>query len=231
MTIRNWIRMFFMTLVIGGLVTGLAGFIIRWNEFSELFQSAEILQLLSVFIWLVFVGMTFSVISQMGFFAYLTIHQFGLRMFRSVTLWNLVQLVIIALVIFDLVYFRFKTFASGKESIAPYIALTFFLLFVSVVTAFIKMKQSNKSTFVSALFFMVVVTILEWLPVLQVKNDTSWLYLMLFALLSCNAFQILALPKYNALSEKEREARLQRKSNPSSAPTIKKVKPQKPTSK
>jgi KinB signaling pathway activation protein len=220
-----------MTLVIGGLVTGLTGFIVRWDEFSELFQSAEILQLLSVFIWLVFVGMTFSVISQMGFFAYLTIHQFGLRMFRSVTLWNLVQLVIIAVVVFDLVYFRFKAFAGGKESIAPYIALAIFLLLVSVVTSYVKMKQSNKSTFVSALFFMVVVTILEWLPVLQVKKDSSWLYLMLFALLACNAFQILALPKYNARSEKEREVRLLRKNSTSSATTIKKVEPQKSTKK
>ncbi len=51
---------------------------------------------------------------------------------------------------------------------------------------------------------MVVVTILEWLPVLRV-NEASWVYLMIFPLIACNAYQILMLPKYNKLSAEERE--------------------------
>ncbi|MFC9277448.1 KinB-signaling pathway activation protein, partial [Bacillus spizizenii] len=64
-------------------------------------------------------------------------------------------------------------------------------------TANIKQKQSTKKTFVSSLFLMVVITALEWFPALRV-NDEDWLYLMLFPLMACNAFQLLMLPKFAA---------------------------------
>jgi KinB signaling pathway activation protein len=198
-TIRNWIRLFFSTLFLGGFVTAILGIIVRWNEFAPLFTNMEIGRIISTFVWFIFVGFTFSVISQMGFFAYLTVHQFGLRMFRS--LWNPVQLLVIAIVLFDLIYFRFKAFAGEEESLLPYIILAIFIFVVGVVVAFFKNKQSQQNTYVSALFFMVVVTVLEWLPVLQV-NASKWLYLMLFALLACNAYQLLMLPKYNTRSVK-----------------------------
>ncbi|RDI38968.1 KinB-signaling pathway activation protein [Falsibacillus pallidus] len=202
MTIRNWIRLFFSTLFVGGVTAGIIGFIVRWNEFAPLFKNGEIGQIFSVLVWLIGIGFTFSVISQMGFFAYLTIHQFGLRMFRS--LWNPVQLLVIALVIFDLVYFRFQAFAKNGESILPYILLAVLIIVVAIATSWIKSKQTNKNTFISAMFFMIVVTVLEWLPVLTV-NEKSWLYLMLFPLLACNAYQILVLPKYNQLSQEQME--------------------------
>ena len=121
MTIRNWIRLFFSTLLVGGLVTGISGLILRWDEFEPMFRDFNIGGILSVFLWLVVVGFTFSVISQMGFFAYLTIHQFGLGMFRS--FWNTVQIVITALVLFDLIYFRFDGFTSDGEIRYSYIIL------------------------------------------------------------------------------------------------------------
>jgi KinB signaling pathway activation protein len=201
-TIRNWVRFFLHTLFIGGITAGIMGFIIRWHEFAPLFQKGDVLNILSVFIWLVGVGFTFSVISQMGYFAYLTIHQFGLRMFRSSSLWNAVQMILVAFVLFDLVYFRFQAFADKGESLIPYFGLAAFLLAFAVVVAWIKTKQSNKKMFASALFFMVVATVLEWLPVLTV-NEKSWLYLMLFALLFCNAYQLLLLPKYIERSKEE----------------------------
>ncbi|MEI5909234.1 KinB-signaling pathway activation protein [Bacillus spongiae] len=196
MTIRNWIKFFFSTLVVGGVVTGILGFIIRWDEFSNWFYDMDFSQIIPAFIWLVGVGFTFSVISQMGFFAYLTIHQFGVSFFRSSSLWNSVQLVIIALVLFDLIYFRFQKFAAAGESLVSYVLLAIGLLGYGVIVALIKSRQSKSNTFVSALFFMIVVTVLEWLPVLT-TNEKSWLYLMLFTLLACNTYQLLMLPKYN----------------------------------
>lgn len=193
-TIRNWIRFFVHTLLIGGLTASVLGFFIRWDELSPLISAGGWKDILSILAWHVFVGFTFSVISQMGFFAYLTVHQFGASMFRS--FWNSVQFVIIAFVLFDLVYFRFQAFADKGESLLPYIGLAALLLAVGLIVAYFKAKQSNKSIFVSALFFIIVVTVLEWLPVLQ-ANDTKWLYIMLLTLLPCNAFQLLALPKYN----------------------------------
>ncbi|MFK2826887.1 KinB-signaling pathway activation protein [Bacillus sp. B190/17] len=194
MTIRNWIRFFVHTLVIGGIAASILGFFIRWDELAPLVSTGGWKDILSILAWHLFVGFTFSVISQMGFFAYLTVHQFGASMFRS--FWNSVQFVVIAFVLFDLVYFRFQAFADKGESLLPYISLAVLLLLVGLITAFFKAKQSNKSVFISALFFMIVVTVLEWLPVLQ-ANDEKWLYIMLFTLLPCNSFQLLALPKYN----------------------------------
>jgi KinB signaling pathway activation protein len=192
--VQNWIRFFTHTLLIGGAVAGILGFIIRWNEFSPLFANGEWKEVLSVLGWLIGVGFTFSVISQMGFFAYLTIHQFGLGLFRSY--WNFIQIALIVIVLFDLVYFRFEVFSKDGEAIGSYLTLAAVLFFVGLLVAWLKGKGKNKNVFIAALFFMIVVTTLEWLPVLQ-ANEESWLYLMLFTLLPCNAFQLLTLPKYN----------------------------------
>ncbi len=206
MTIRNWIRFFINTLIIGGVITGGASLLIRWDQFGPYFQDGNITGVLSSLLWFLFVGFTFSVISQMGYFAYLTIHQFGLGVFKS--LWNPVQLVLIALVLFDLIYFRFRAFAVEGESYTPYIFLGFGILLIGIVVAYLKNQQSESqtNTFVSALFFMVVVTTLEWLPVLLV-NSVKWLYLMLLALLACNAYQLLRLPKYIQKSQLEKQSK------------------------
>jgi KinB signaling pathway activation protein len=192
--IRKWVKLFLTTLVIGGISTGIVGFAIKWNEYRHLFVSFDVKEIISVLIWHIGVGFIFSVISQMGFFAYLTIHRFGLGIFRSVSLWNSVQLVLISFVLFDLVYFRYQLFAEEGESLFSYISVAVFIFIFSLIIAYIKMKQTNKGAFVPALFFMVVVTVIEWFPVLRI-NEESWLYLMLFPLLICNAYQLLILHK------------------------------------
>lgn len=206
MTIRYLIRFLFHSLLLGGIVTGFLGFIIRWSEFQPYFVDGDIWAIVSTFIWFVCVGFLFAVVSQVGFFCYLFIHPFGLGIFRSHTLWNAVQIVIIGFVLFDLIYFRFTAFAGEGETILPYVALAVIIFVAGLIVAFIKAKQTKKGVFISTLFFMVVVTVVEWLPVLR-PNDPNWIYIMLFTLLACNAYQILLLPKYNQLSAEEREKR------------------------
>jgi len=92
--------------LVGGLTTGVVGFIVRWKEFESIFVPFDFLEILSVLLWLMGVGLIFSILSQMGFFAYLTIHRFGLGIFKSRSLWNAVQVFLILFVLFDLVYFR-----------------------------------------------------------------------------------------------------------------------------
>ena len=36
-TSRNVVKLFFSTLLIGGIVTGITGFIVRWQEFGLIF--------------------------------------------------------------------------------------------------------------------------------------------------------------------------------------------------
>jgi KinB signaling pathway activation protein len=189
---RNWVRLFVSTLIVGAISTSIVGFAIKWDEYQALFLSFDIIEILSILFWLIGVGFIFSIISQMGFFAYLTVHRFGLGIFKK--LWNPVQVLLIAFVFFDLVYFRYQVFAESDQAIMPYIIVAVLLLIFSLSIAYFKSRQSNLQAFVPALFFMYVVSVIEWFPALRV-NDEGWLYLMIFPLLICNAYQLLVLPK------------------------------------
>ncbi|MFJ8531091.1 KinB-signaling pathway activation protein [Bacillus sp. NPDC094106] len=192
MNSRKWVRLFFTTLFLGGISTIFIGFILGWDKYAKFFQNFDGREILAVSFWLMGVGFIFSVISQMGFFAYLTVHRFGLGMFRSSSLWNAVQLFFIAFVLFDFVYLRSVLIANGDVSLGNNILVAGVLFIFGAIVAYIKSKETNKKAFVPALFFMVVVTILEWVPALRV-NDTDWLYLMVIPLLLCNAYQLLIL--------------------------------------
>lgn len=192
---RNWVRFFLSTLLVGGLTTGIIGFALKWSEYKELFISFNLVEIVSILFWLFGVGLIFSVISQMGFFAYLTVHRFGLGIFRSVSMWNLAQIILIVFVLFDLIYFRFQLFAEGNETILSYLLLAFYVFVVGVIIALIKRSNTNKEAFIPALFFMIVVTTIEWFPALRV-NEKDWLLLMLIPLQVCNAYQLLMLPKF-----------------------------------
>jgi KinB signaling pathway activation protein len=205
-TSRNWVKLFFNTLFVGGITTAIVGFIVRWNEFQPYFTEFKLIDILSTLIWLIVMGFLFSVISQMGFFAYLTVHRFGLGIFKSASLWNAVQIVLILFALFDLVYLRYENFADPKDAILPYFGPAILLLVVGLLVAWFKTKQTNREAFIPALFFMIVVTLIEWVPVLRV-NEKSWLYLMMFALMACNAYQLLILHKLNLKSEQERQKR------------------------
>ncbi|WP_053361348.1 KinB-signaling pathway activation protein [Bacillus sp. FJAT-27251] len=204
MTSRNWVRLFMSTLLLGGLTTGVTGFIVRWDEFAPFFSNFNLAEILAILFWLLGVGFIFSLLSQAGFFAYLTIHRFGLGIFKTVRLWNTVQVILIALVLFDLVYFRYAAFAESGSSLLPYLGLALLVLLPALAVAYLKSRQTNSSAFVPALFFMVVATTLEWVPILRV-NEQSWVYLMLFPLIVCNAYQLLMLPKLNQKSQEERQ--------------------------
>jgi KinB signaling pathway activation protein len=222
-TSRNWVKLFLTTLTIGGLTTAIAGFIVRWSEFQPYFTEFKLLDILSATIWLIAMGFLFSVISQMGFFAYLTVHRFGLGIFKSTWLWNGVQLILTLFVLVDFVYLRYVSFAKVGDSLLPYIGLAVLILVISLIVAYLKMKQTNKGAFIPALFFMIVATIVEWVPVLRV-NEKSWLYLMMFSLLACNAYQLLILHKLNARSEQERkkfEESKPKKNKTSKKPSVK----------
>ncbi|MED4904270.1 KinB-signaling pathway activation protein [Parageobacillus thermoglucosidasius] len=200
MNSRKWVRLFLTTLAIGGITTAVIGVILNWGEYEKLFLRMDVLEFAAVLMWHIGVGFIFSIISQMGFFAYLTIHRFGLGVFRSASLWNSVQIVLILFVLFDLVYFRYQVFAAKGESVVGYILIALFILLAGLVVAYVKSAQTNRGAFIPALFFMVVVTVIEWFPALRI-NDKDWLYLMLFPLLICNAYQLLILHKLTGVAK------------------------------
>ena len=195
-----------MTLVIGGITTAIVGFIVRWNEFEPYFTGFKIFDIFSTFIWLLGMGFLFSLISQLGFFAYLTVHRFGLGIFKSISLWNGVQVVLILFALYDLVDWRYTKFAEKGDTLYSFAVPAIILVLVGLLIAWLKMKQTNREAFIPALFVMIVVTLVEWVPAIKV-NERSWLYLMMLALMACNAYQLLILHKLNAKSVEERQKR------------------------
>lgn len=191
MKTRSWVRLFVSTLLIGGGSTLLIGIFLKWNEFTLHFGVSDVKAIGTLILWLIGIGFTFSAVSQMGFFAYLTIHQFGLGMFRSTRLWNSVQILLMCFIIVDLLFLRT---VSGKGTSSLLYDSCFVLLILAVgwIVAKRKSIETKKETFIPALFFMVFVTILEWLPAVRV-GDYSWMTLMLLTLLICNAYQLLVL--------------------------------------
>ncbi|HJF31632.1 MAG TPA: KinB-signaling pathway activation protein [Sporosarcina psychrophila] len=206
MTIRNWVKFFSTALLIGGFVTAVVGLIVRWEFFSQYLSNGEYGQFIGAFLWMIFLGFTMSVVAQMGFFAYLTVHQFGVNIFKTLTLWNWVQLLIIVVVLFDLIFFRFQLTSGETGRTVLYLCLLATLVGVSTVTAYFKARWTKKHTLISALFFMIVITTLEWLPALMVRsgNIDSWVTILLFPLLAVNAYQILVLPKFNKQSDEDK---------------------------
>ncbi|MBP3953450.1 KinB-signaling pathway activation protein [Bacillus suaedae] len=188
MNSRKVVYLFFSTLLIGSLSGTIVGFILDYQVYIE----DTFLNLIFGLIWLMGISAAFSLISQMGFFAYLTVHRFGLGLFKSQKLWNAVQIIIIVFVIFDLIYFRFLAFAEPGETIFGYFLMPLLLLAYGLIIAYIKAKDTNKGAFVPALFFIVVITTIEWVPALTV-NDTKWLWLYVTPLLVANTWQLLVL--------------------------------------
>ncbi|CDZ99528.1 hypothetical protein BN1050_00143 [Metalysinibacillus saudimassiliensis] len=208
MTIRNWIKFFFVASLIGGAVNGVFSLIIRWDFFQPYVTAGEWGEFFAAFAWMIFLGITMSVIAQAGFFAYLTLHQVAVNIFRSLTLWNWVQLLLIIIALVDVIAFRFIPQADTTKDWIVYSVLIIVLVGGSVLTAMKKVKMTGKKhVLISALFFMIVITTLEWTIALMGRDAKidEYVALLLFPLLAVNAFQLLMLPKYNEQSEIDRK--------------------------
>lgn len=192
--IRKWLYLFLSTLIIGGVLGFIVGFIFN----GKALVNRGALNLLFGMLELFGFGCMFSVISQMGFFAYLTVHRFGLGTFGR--FWNTILIVLTAFVLFDLFYFRMISFRGTGESAIGYIWIPLLLFACSWAVAYWKRKETNHHAFIPTLFFMVVVTTIEWYYPL--KTNSSWMWVVFVVLLFCNTWQVLLLHRLLAGTEK-----------------------------
>jgi KinB signaling pathway activation protein len=192
---RKVVYLFFSTLLVGSISGAIVGFVLDFHVYTE----GSFLNLFFGLIWLLGICAAFSLISQMGFFAYLTLHRFGLALFRSQKLWNYVQVILVGFVVFDIIYFRYIAFAEPGETIFHYMIMPILLLIYGLLVAYLKAKDTNQGAFIPALFFIVVVTSIEWVPALTV-NDPKWLWLYFTPLITANTWQLLTLHR---LTKKE----------------------------
>jgi len=193
---RKFVGLFTKTLLIGGIMSLLTSFFVTFTSYKEATDWLDFLGLIVFFFGL---GLVFSVISQAGFFAYLFIHRFGLSLFR--TFWPTVQLVLIGVAVFDLIYLPYKG-ADGKFPLYLLIIIALGLLIYGIIIALIKAKQTHPRAFVPALFLMVVMTAIEWVPGLQAEG-VVYAWLMITSLLACNTYQLLILHHLTRTDDKE----------------------------
>lgn len=181
MTTSKIIRLFFSTLFIG-VISSLFMRYIGGALFS--FDFHEGLKYYTLF------GLTVSVVSQMGFFAYLMINYFASGI-RRTGFWPLIQLTVVGIVFFYFVSFRATAFGT-ENGYLQYVTVPLVLLIVSVLVAYFKAKATNSSALIPTIFFMFVFTTMEWIPSLQ-ENTIGPLVLTGFTLVACNTWQIMQL--------------------------------------
>ncbi len=185
---KNWLYLFWTTLLVGAVGSLVVGLILQWTDTVQLNGAVDFLVNVGI---LLGVGVMVSVYSQMGFFAYLMINYMGNGVFTRRT-WQYVQLVLTALALLELMFFR--TFVGEGQGGSSDIILSVVILIVACAAAFYKAKLTNGTAWIPTLFFMIAVTIVEMIGVLKigVNAATAWI---VAPLLACNAYQILILHK------------------------------------
>lgn len=192
MNSRKVVYLFFSTLLIGATSGTIVGLLLDFETYWQGLMAGEIIDFILVLVWLSGIAAMWTLISQMGFFAYLTVHRFALGIFKTSKTWNLIQVFIIAFVLQGLAYFRYASFATADQTLLGYTLIPLLLLIYGIIIAYLKSKQTNFGAFIPGLFFIVVVTTLEWLPALRV-NDPKWLWVYLIPLIVANTWQLLVL--------------------------------------
>lgn len=187
MSLRKYGWLFITTLLLGGLGGVLVAFIF---DLSKLLEGSIGNFFVGTLMYLLY-GMTISIVAQMGFFAYMTINYFAKTIFKTPSMWRSVQVFLMIFVFFDMIYLRYTSLGESG-SIGPYFIEPIILLIVAVVTAYGKVKLTNRTAWVPTLFFMYVVTALEWIPALK-ENDVHATLSMLVPLLFCNVWQVMQL--------------------------------------
>lgn len=183
MSLGKWFRLFWSTLWIGAAAGLVTGAVLAFADAE--FRGLAPMEIGYNLMMMLMAGMTFSVLSQMFFFSYMMINYFARGMFRKPTTWVLVQLFFVLTVPFELYFFMWK------ESLVKYVLLAGFIVAASVGTAWLKVRETNKTAWVPTLFFMIVFTMVETGLAMQV-NDQA-IVLMAIPLLICNAWQIMRL--------------------------------------
>src|SRR5699024_4576177 len=136
---RKLVGMFLKTLLIGGVAGLVVSFFVKAEEYANVLSPFNFMELIGLVVFFIGLGLVF---------AYLFINRFGLGMFRSY--WPMIQGLLIAFVVFDLVYFPYK--ASEGTSVFVFILMSAAILAYGWVIAKIKAKETNKSAFMPALF-------------------------------------------------------------------------------
>lgn len=191
MTLRKWFHLFWTTMVIGMAITLIIGSVMYFSD-----QDYRVPGFGAVgfnLLQMTLAGATISVLSQMGFFAYLIIKWIAVSLFRSAVIWEWLQLLLVVVAVIDLAYLRYTYFGEGS-GFGGYLILPLIMLAVGIVVSYWKVKLTSRGAFIPTLFVMTALTMIEAVPIFRENNITSLIF-TLIPLMACNAWQILILHK------------------------------------
>ncbi|MFC5987965.1 KinB-signaling pathway activation protein [Marinicrinis lubricantis] len=187
LNLKKWFYLFWTTLAVGAGASVITNLIVQiidphleWND-------------IYVFLLGILMGLTYSVLSQMGFFSYLTVNYIAQGMMSKLT-WRVVQWIFVIVVFVDLIALRHYFFGDESEGLGYYTILPVIMAVVAVLTAIMKVKMTNPTAFTPTVFFIFVVTVLEGIPAIRENNLDSTLNMMV-PITACNVWQILILHK------------------------------------
>lgn len=185
MTLKNLLKWYFSTLLIGAGVTFVVGFVAELFVGNPLFGPVDQLLL---------TGFVFASITQLGFFSYLIFNWLSIGLIRNQQTFAIIQIIFLVLVFGNVVYLNVSKY-TGTDLVL-HLLIPVSLLAVSVVIGKQKARWTQKAAFIPTLFFMFTVTMLEAIPSMNIKGGEAPIYtiaLTVFVLTLCNAWQILNL--------------------------------------
>ncbi|GGA53987.1 KinB-signaling pathway activation protein [Kroppenstedtia guangzhouensis] len=189
MTIRKMFFLFWTTVALGIVTAPLASLFVKliYGSLGVGFTS------------ILWAGVLFGVVAQMGFFAYLVFNMVAKGFIRNPYVYQALQLLAMAGVLIWL----FQISAEKTGTPGPWI-LPSVILGVAWVAAWFKVKATTRASWIPALFFMVVATVLEAIPSLE-QNSFPMILLMVLVLLVCNTWQMMQLHRLLESKEEDRQ--------------------------
>jgi KinB signaling pathway activation protein len=188
MTLKKLLFWFWSTLTIGTVLGVFLGKFINQIVGEKLFGPL-LKDVLS--------GSTFAAVSQLGFFSYLIFNWLSNGFVRNRFLYQAIQVFLILIVLGNLFYLNVSKFAG--VTLGLHLLIPLFILAVALVVAWFKVKWTKQTAWVPTIFFMVIATVLEMIPSINLKAGEVGIPFVLFTvtiLLTCNAWQILQLHRW-----------------------------------
>jgi KinB signaling pathway activation protein len=143
-------------------------------------------------------GAFLATTSLMGFWAYLTLN-FIARISVPRRVWRWTQALILALVVFDMVWYRYQLEVASHPqqhpAYATYLVQAVWPLAVAVAGAFAKRRLSGKGSFLPTLFYLYVFTVVDWLLVIKSQANPAIVNQTGIVMMACNVYMILIFGK------------------------------------
>lgn len=186
MSLRKWMKLFGITILIGALIAAITGIGLMITDQEFQVEGTEN--------WLVNIGMmalgglTFGAFAHMGFFAYLMLNYIARSIFKRPYTWLMIQAIVAAFVLFEIGYW---TYDSNFPSYTFW-AVPLGLLAASLVVGWRKTHETSSGAWIPTVFFLVAITALESVPAFRTGNMPSLIF-QIVPLFVCNAYQIMML--------------------------------------